>query len=85
MLGSLCRLFRRKPDPADLPAFLLEQFAGENVHAMVSGHTHRPYVKMHGKVLLFNPGSTLPGPGRQPSVGILDVGARSIAGRIVHL
>ncbi len=79
------RLLGRKPDPDALPAFLLERFAGEEVHAVVFGHTHQPYVKMYGGVLLFNPGSALPGEGRLPSVGILEVKERSITGRIVYL
>ncbi len=84
-LGSLRRLLGWKPDPDALPAFLLERFAADDVHAVVFGHTHQPYVRMHGGVLLFNPGSALPGPDRHPSVGILDVGERSITGRIVYL
>jgi hypothetical protein len=83
--SGLQRLWGRRYEALSLPDFLLEQFAGEDVHAIVFGHTHRPYVRMHGGVLLFNPGSALPGPGRHPSVGILDIGARSITGRIVYL
>jgi putative phosphoesterase len=81
----LRRLFGREPAPDALPRFLLKQFEEEEVQAVVFGHTHQPYVRMHGGVLLFNPGSALPGPGRRPSVGILDVEERSIAGRIVYL
>lgn len=79
------RFFGRSPAPVPLPDFLLGQFEGEQVDAIVFGHTHQPYVKMHDGVLLFNPGSALPGLGRQPSVGILDVGAHSISGKIVYL
>ncbi|MGD8397431.1 MAG: metallophosphoesterase family protein [Anaerolineae bacterium] len=81
---GLMRFFRRRPDPAAMPGFLLAQF-GEEVDAIVFGHTHRPYVRTHGGVLLFNPGGAVPGRGCQPSVGILDMGKRSIAGRIAHL
>jgi putative phosphoesterase len=82
---GLRRFFVREPERATLPEFLLEQFVEDNVHAIVFGHTHRPYVRMHGGVLLFNPGSALPGPGLRPSVGILDVAQRSISGKIVYL
>lgn len=84
--GSLWRILGgRKPDPAAFSQFLLEQFAADEVHAIIYGHTHQPYVKMHGGVLLFNPGAALPGPGRQPTVGILDVGERNITGKIIPL
>ena len=85
--SGLRRLLGGGPAPAapSLPEVLLDQFAAEEVHAIVFGHTHRPYVRMHGGVLLFNPGAALPGPARQPTVGILDVGERSITGKIVPL
>jgi putative phosphoesterase len=85
LLAGMRRLFGWRPDPAELPAFLLEQFTEEDVHAIMFGHTHRPYVKMRDGVLLFNPGAALPGPGHHPSVGVLDVGKHSIAGKIVYL
>ena len=81
--GGLRRLLGG-PAPS-LPDYLLAQFRDEDVHAIVFGHTHRPYVRMHGGVLLFNPGAALPGPDRQPTVGILDVGQRNITGKIVPL
>jgi putative phosphoesterase len=84
-LGRLRRLLGRRADPVTLPDFLIGQFADEDVHAILFGHTHCPYVRMHDGVLLFNPGSALPGPDLQPSVGILDVGERSITGRIAYL
>jgi putative phosphoesterase len=65
--------------------YLLDRFASDDVHAIVFGHTHRPLVKMHKGVLLFNPGAALPGIDVGPSVGILEVTRRSIAGRIVPL
>lgn len=81
----LRRLFRRAPEPGTLEDFLLAQFDGDNVDAIIFGHTHYPHVKMHNGVLLFNPGAARPGPGRQPSAGILKVEKRSISGRIVYL
>ena len=84
-LGVLRRFWQPKPDPAALPAFLLSQFAAEPVDAIVFGHTHQPYIKMHGNVLLFNPGAAVTLPGSRASVGILDVGERNITGKIVYL
>jgi len=40
---------------------------------------------MHGSVLLFNPGSIVPRPGRRGSIGFLEINAYSIKGRIVPL
>ena len=59
--------------------------AFEGVSCIVYGHTHRPYARMHGGVLLFNPGPAAPLDGQRPSVGILEIDAHSIAGRIVYL
>jgi hypothetical protein len=43
------------------------------------------YVKMHGNILLFNPRAAVAVPGHRPSVGVLNVGARNITGKIVYL
>jgi putative phosphoesterase len=83
--GGLLRFFKRRAKPVDLPTFLLGSFEGEEVDAVVFGHTHQPYVKMKNGVLLFNPGAALPVRGQHPSVGILDIGERTITGRIVYL
>jgi putative phosphoesterase len=63
--------------------YVLEQFEG--VDCIVFGHSHHPYVKVWNRVLLFNPGAVAPTRGLRPSVGILDVGERTISGRIVYL
>ena len=81
--GALRRLIGHAPEPGALQAFLLAQFE-EEVDAIVYGHTHVPYVRSHGGVLLFNPGCALPD-ARQPSVGILDMSKRNITGRIAYL
>lgn len=85
--GRIRRLLGRaaEPEADNLPSFLLEQFDGEAVDAIVFGHTHQPYVKMHKGVLLFNPGAALPGVDRQASAGILDVEERNITGKVVPL
>jgi putative phosphoesterase len=77
------RLLGRPPDYAGLPGFLLDLFP--QVDAIVFGHTCEPYVKMHGGVLLFNPGAAIPTRSHRSSVGILDVQRRTITGRIVYL
>jgi uncharacterized protein len=71
--------------PAYTPAFfayLLGRFS--NVDAIVFGHTHMPYAKMHEGVFLFNPGSLVPRYG-DPSVGLLEIDTRGIRGRILTL
>ncbi len=55
------------------------------VDAIVFGHSHEPYIKMHGSVLLFNPGSVVPKDKRNGTIGILDIGASAIKGRIVPI
>jgi len=85
MLGGLRRLIQPRPDPAAFYAFLLSQFADDPVDAIVFGHSHLPYVKMHGSVLLFNPGAAVVMGGHQSSVGIMDMGQRNITGKIVYL
>lgn len=77
------RLLRRPPDYAGLPGFLLDLFPA--VDAIAFGHTCEPYVKMHGGVLLFNPGAVTPTGGHRSSVGILDMARRTITGKVVYL
>ncbi len=67
------------------PAFfdyLLGRFT--NVDAIVFGHTHLPYARIHRGVFLFNPGSLVPRLG-EPSVGLLEIDTRGIRGRILML
>lgn len=85
LFDSLRRWLKVKPSAAAFETFLLSRFADEQVDAIVFGHTHLPYVRMHGNILLFNPGAAVAIPGHRPSVGILDVGTRNITGKIVYL
>jgi len=85
LFDSLQRWLGLRPRAAAFEAFLLGQFADDQVDAIVFGHTHQPYVRMHGNILLFNPGSAAAVPAHRPSVGILNVGARNITGKIVYL
>jgi putative phosphoesterase len=68
-----------------VPEFLLGKFKGEGIDALIFGHTHKPYVKAHRNLLLFNPGAAVPTVGHRPSVGILEVGETSVTGKIVYL
>ncbi len=63
--------------------YVLREFP--DVHAIVFGHTHKPYVKMHGGILLFNPGAVAPSAGFQASIGFLDISAHTKTGRIIPL
>jgi len=74
-----------KPEPEAVPEFLVNQFAEDEVHAIIFGHTHQPYVKMYNGVLIFNPGAALPEPNRRASVGILNMEQRTITGKVVFL
>lgn len=71
------------PRHRGLPEYVRSQF--EDVDCIVFGHSHRPYVKVVDGVLLFNPGAVAPTRGLRPSVGILEVGRKTITGRIVYL
>jgi uncharacterized protein len=66
-----------------LQAHVLSQF--KDVHVIVFGHSHEPYIKMHDGVLLFNPGSVSAGRGQVASVGILELDSNTIRGRIIPI
>jgi putative phosphoesterase len=83
--GGLFRRRGRKSSARSLPEFLVEQFKGEQVDALIFGHTHEPYMETHQGVLLFSPGAAVPTSEHRPSVGILDVKDDSVTGKIVHL
>jgi uncharacterized protein len=58
----------------------------EGVHAVVSGHSHRPALETRDGVLYFNPGSAGPRRFKLPiAVGYLEIAGGSITGRIVEL
>jgi putative phosphoesterase len=82
-LASLKRLFGSPED--DYYDYLLSQFEGGGVDCIVFGHTHKPYVKVHKGILLFNPGAAAPTTGNRPSVGFLEVSERTITGKIAYL
>ncbi len=75
-------LFRASPYTPDYIDYLLGRFTG--VDAIVFGHTHVPYAKVHNGVFLFNPGSLVPRSGG-PTLGLLEIDNRGISGRIISL
>jgi uncharacterized protein len=85
--GSTLRrvVYRLNPSrrTATLLGYIQRQFT--DVDVIVFGHSHAPYMKMHGNTLLFNPGSLLPHFGRVGSVGLLEINSTAIKGRIVAI
>jgi len=79
---TLYRLSRARRLNA-LHAYVLREFP--DVDVIVFGHSHQPYVKMHGSVLLFNPGSVIPPLGQSGSIGMLEITQNSITGKIIPL
>ncbi|MBM3128731.1 MAG: metallophosphoesterase family protein [Chloroflexi bacterium] len=66
-----------------LLGYVQRQFTDADV--IVFGHSHAPYMKMHGNTLLINPGSLTPKMGRVGSVGILEINATAIKARIIAI
>ena len=79
---TLYRFSRSRREEA-LRAYVLREFP--DVDVVVYGHSHEPYFKMHNGVLLFNPGSVLPRAGDTGSVGMLEISANAIKGKIIPL
>jgi putative phosphoesterase len=82
-LRQMAYRLNRARRAATLWGYVLRQF--NDVDVIVFGHSHAPYMKMHGSTLLFNPGSLLPRFGRVGSVGLLEINATSIKARIVAI
>lgn len=56
------------------------------IKAVISGHSHRPSIRMHNGVLYLNPGSAGPRRHNLPvSVAILDINDKLLNARIVDL
>jgi putative phosphoesterase len=79
----VARLLHRNPYQSDYIEFILSRF--NNVDAIVFGHTHIPYAKVHEGVFLFNPGSINPSNNNEPSVGLLEITSRGIRGRVLPI
>lgn len=59
-------------------------FHGEQLDAILFGHSHQPYIRNDGGVLLFNPGSpTDKRRERRYSIGLLEIGDSGIEARHV--
>lgn len=72
--------------PAGIEDHVLRLFHGEDVQAVVFGHTHRALNAMLGDVLLFNPGSACGHvSGGCHSVGVLTVSGGAVTGEIIRL
>lgn len=87
--GGLADRMRTRLAGADnsqaLAEYLLSCFDGDEVEAIVFGHTHVPFAGLYHGVFLFNPGAAAPIGPRRPSIGILDVQPRSISGKYRYL
>ena len=72
--------------PEGMVARLLKEFPEDRLDCLVYGHTHEPCCRWQDGLLLFNPGSTTDRR-RMPweSVGVLEVEAGRIHGRIIPL
>jgi putative phosphoesterase len=79
----VARLLKRDPYNPEYIRFVLSRFT--NVDAIVFGHTHVPYAKVHEGVFLFNPGSINPYNNTEPSVGLLEITSRGIRGRVLPI
>jgi len=58
-----------------------------DVDVIVFGHTHEPYIKMHGGTMLFNPGSVArpTSPTSRGTIGILEITPFAIKARVIPL
>ena len=79
---TLYRLSRTRREEA-LRAYVLREFP--DVDVVVYGHSPEPYFKMHNGVLMLNPGSALPHAGVSGSIGMLEISANAIKGKIIPL
>ena len=70
------------------PSRALSAFASgmEELEVVVFGHSHEPYNSMHGRTLLFNPGSaTQRRRQTYPSYGLLEIEEGRCRGEIIYL
>lgn len=68
-----------------LESRILEEFGGQNLDALVYGHSHQPANHFRDGLLLFNPGSaTDKRRAEHCSIGILEI-SDAIGGRIINL
>jgi len=71
------------------PEGLAERVMGafsESVDVIVFGHSHEPYCRRHGNILLFNPGSASDlAKTPKPTAGILEINNGHVTGSIIEL
>jgi uncharacterized protein len=75
----------RQPSSEELLDLLRLRFREDDVHCIIFGHTHRPFVRYYQGILFFNPGAVAGARGQRPTVGVLNVGDRSITADLVSL
>lgn len=80
--NRIARWLRRNPYTPEYISYILSRF--NNVDAIVFGHTHMPYAKVHDGVFMFNPGSINPFRS-ESSVGLLEIDNRGIRGRVLPI
>ncbi len=72
--------------PHGLVEWVKDQFVGENVDAIVFGHSHHAMNEVIDGILFFNPGTATDRRfSHELSIGLLDVDDKGITGRIVSL
>lgn len=72
--------------PAGLVDYVKEQFEGEDVDAIVFGHSHQPFNETIDGTLYFNPGTPTDHRfTRDLSIGMLEVNDKGITGKIIQL
>ena len=69
------------------PVSARHTFGGDDVQAIVFGHSHIPYNELTDGVLLFNPGSAVRplGEVKRPSYGLLTIENGTIHGEIIYI
>lgn len=84
--GVTIGIFHGEGAPERLLEVVQNEFKGENVQAVVFGHSHQPLNRVINQVLYFNPGSPndlVFAPYR--SYGILEIQSGRIQGKIIKL
>lgn len=85
-LAGLNFLLHHIVNPLELGEDLRERLAREKPHAVVFGHTHRPFCRTVADVLFFNPGySGRPKLGQERSVAIFECDGGQIRPQIIKL
>lgn len=73
----------RKGSNARIARRLLRWYPEADI--IIFGHSHRSYVKRHGRTLLFNPGGVAPLDDWTPSVGRLRITPHEVAAEVIPI